>query len=189
MARKVFYSFHFKRDVWRAGQVRNSNVITDEDEYGVIDGVEWEKIEKEGDAAIERWINNQLKNTSVTVVLIGAKTAERDWVDYEIRKSWERGNGIVGVRIHGMKDQESKTDFPGTNPLDNISLTDGTRLSSIFKTYDWISNDGRSNLGKWVEEAFQIRTKYDPEKELKNSTSDHGSPRVIRNPLGPWVNL
>ena len=36
MARKVFYSFHFKRDAWRAAQVRNSNAIANEDEFGVI---------------------------------------------------------------------------------------------------------------------------------------------------------
>ena len=78
MSRKVFYSFHYEHDAWRAAQVRNCNTIADEDEYGVIDGVEWEKIQRGGDAAIERWIEEQLRHTSVTVVLIGAETAERD---------------------------------------------------------------------------------------------------------------
>jgi hypothetical protein len=27
------------------------------------------------------------------------------------------------------------------------------RLSEIYKTYDWIADDGRANLGTWVEEA------------------------------------
>ncbi len=167
MAHKVFFSFHFKRDAWRAGQVRNSDLLADEDEYGVIDGVEWEKLEREGSEAIKRWINDQLKYTSVTVVLIGAETAGRPWVNYEIRKSWERGNAIIGLRIHNIKNQDSETDMPGPDPLDSIQLIDGTKLSSICKTYDWNTDDGRKNLGKWVDEAFQAREEYTGETKLK----------------------
>jgi hypothetical protein len=197
MARKVFFSFHFKRDAWRAGQVRNSNLLADEDEYGFFDSAEWEKIEREGDAAIERWINDQLKYTSVTVVLIGAETSERDWVDHEIRKSWERGNGIVGVRIHNVKDQDGKTDVAGPNPLDNIHLADGTPLSRICTTYDWVTDDGRSNLGTWIESAFQARAAYSGEKELSEPQSANkrssanirmtAAPTSIKNPPGPWA--
>ena len=122
MARKIFFSFHYERDAWRAGQVRNSNVVSADDRYGFIDAAEWESIKKKGDAAIERWIDDQLKNTSVTVVLVGTQTAERDWVRQEIAKSWNRGNGIVVIRIHNIKDQEQKTDSAGTNPLDNFKL-------------------------------------------------------------------
>lgn len=198
MSRKVFFSFHFKRDAWRAGQVRNSDMLADEDEYGVIDGVEWEKIERQGDAAIERWIEEQLKYTSVTVVLIGAETAERDWVDHEIRRSWDRGNALVGLRIHGIKNQDSKTDLPGPNPLDNVRLKDGTPLSSLSKTYDWVNNDGRNNLGKWVEEAFQSREVYRGETTLSATETQVSvsavrrnptaavAPTIIRNPPGHW---
>jgi len=203
MARKVFYSFHYKRDAWRAAQVRNSNVIADEDEYGVIDSVEWETIERQGDVAIERWIKDQLKNTSVTVVLIGAQTAERDWVDYEIRQSWERGNALVGVRIHAMKNQDHETDAPGANPFAAIKLADGTPLSSICKVYDWASDDGRQNMGTWVEEAYTAREAYDDENALTKaemaapfirstpatapSVVSATAPAVIRNPARPWA--
>lgn len=198
MARKVFFSFHFKRDAWRAGQVRNSDLLPNEDEYGVIDGVEWEKIERAGDDAIRRWINDQLKYTSVTAVLIGAETSERDWVDYEIRQSWDKGNGLIGIRIHNLKDQEGKIDMPGSNPLDNVKLVNGSPLSSIFKTYDWNTNDGRNNLGSWVEEAFQLRERYSGESRLNPSTQSTQSissgllgrtaPTVIQNPPRPWAN-
>jgi len=196
MARKVFYSFHFKRDVWRAGQIRNSRVVADEDEYGVIDAAAWEKIELEGDEAIKRWINEQLQYTSVTGVLIGSETAERDWVDYEIRRSWERGNGLVGIRIHNLKNQDRETDMPGRNPLDGVYLADGKPLSSICKTYDWATDDGSTNLGKWVEEAFQIRDAYHGETALKAAAVTPLAPRpsftgpirtVIKNPPGPWA--
>jgi hypothetical protein len=197
MSRKVFFSFHFKRDAWRAGQVRNSDLLADEDEYGVIDSVAWEKIEREGDEAIKRWINDQLKYTSSTVVLVGAQTAERDWVDYEIRKSWERGNALLAVRIHNVKDQNRETDVAGPNPLDSIRLADGKSLSSICKTYDWVTNDGRNNLGTWVEDAFQARGVYKGETKLVDVDSENADkpdhqpygtgPTIIKNPSGPWA--
>ncbi|WP_289298305.1 TIR domain-containing protein [uncultured Reyranella sp.] len=203
MARKVFYSFHFKRDAWRAGQVRNSNMIANDDEYGVIDSVEWEKIERGGDAAIKRWINEQLEYTSVTVVLIGAETADREYVDYEIRRSWERGNALLGVRIHGVKNQDGETDNRGANPFDNVQLSDGTRLSQICKVYDWVADDGRANLGIWVEEAYEAHETYKGETVLEKAETATpyiretpavaptiaASPgaAVIRNPAKPWA--
>ena len=193
MARKIFFSFHYERDAWRAGQVRNSNVVSSEDQYGFIDAADWESIKKKGDAAIERWIEEQLKNTSITVVLIGGETADREWVRYEIEKSWNRGNGIVGVRIHNIKDQDKKTDTAGRNPLDDFKLPDGTVLSSVCKTYDWVNDDGRTNLGKWADEAANIRAKYAAGDEIvptkqKNETSKTRSASVSGGfaPRSPW---
>jgi len=111
MARRIFFSFHYERDVWRANQVRNSWVTKpDREAAGFIDSVEFEKLRKQGDEAVKRWINSQLEGTSVTVVLIGAETSEREWVKYEIKKSYERGNGILGMYIHKLKDQNGKID-------------------------------------------------------------------------------
>jgi hypothetical protein len=160
MARKIFFSFHYERDAWRAGQVRNSNVVATEDEYGFVDAAEWESIKEKGDAAIKGWIADQLKNTSVTVVLIGAETADREWVRHEIEASWNRGNGILGVRIHNIKDQNKQTDTAGRNPFDGFKLPNGSLLSSVCKTYDWVLDDGRKNLGKWADEAAEIRAEY-----------------------------
>jgi len=194
MARKTFFSFHYERDAWRAANVRNSGVLSSDDEYGFIDAADWEKIEREGDAAIKRWIQDQLENTTVTVVLIGAETASREWVRYEIRESWKRGNAIVGVRIHGIKDQDSKTDTSGVNPLDVVKFEDGTALSTVCKTYDWIADSGREHLGEWLGDAFQAREDIDEDKvieeEAKKSVARAAvltGPSVIQNPPKPWA--
>jgi hypothetical protein len=160
MARRIFFSFHYERDAWRAGQIRNSNVVSAEDRTGFIDSAEWESIKKKGDAAIKGWINEQLENTSVTAILIGVETATREWVQNEILTSWNRGNGIVGVRIHNIKDQNQKTDLAGRNPFEDFKLPDGTLLSSVCKDYDWLTEDGRKNLGSWADEAADIRAEY-----------------------------
>lgn len=80
MARRVFFSFHFERDAWRASQVRNSGVT--KNDAGFIDSVDWEEVKKKGDKAIKAWIDEQLKGTSVTVILIGNETSERKYVQY-----------------------------------------------------------------------------------------------------------
>ena len=160
MARQTFFSFHYERDAWRAGQVRNCNLLPTNDQHGFIDSVDWESIKRQGDDAIKRWIAKQLEYTTVSVVLIGTETAGRPWVQHEIIQSWNRGNGLVGVRIHNIKDRDRNTDIAGRNPFDQFKLPDGTLLSSICKTHDWVLGDGRNNLGTWIEEAFRERSKY-----------------------------
>lgn len=158
MTRRVFFSFHYERDAWRAGQVRNSNVIKDKsiETSDFIDSAKWEEVKRGGDDAIKRWIETQLNGTSVTVVLIGAKTSERKWIKYEINESLKKGNGLLGIRIHSIKDQNQQTDSIGTNPFDNLYFNrDGRKvyLSEIYQTYDWVNDNGRENLGNWIEKA------------------------------------
>lgn len=160
MVRRVFFSFHYELDHWRANPVRNSWVTQDNREAaGFIDAAEWEEVKRNGDAAIKRWINKQLKNTSVTVVLIGSETADRKWVNYEIEQSYERGNGLVGIYIHNIENRLGRTSRKGENPLDNWHVEENGRrkyFSDIFNTYYWKHNNGYQNLGNWVEEAAQI---------------------------------
>lgn len=156
MARKVFFSFHFERDVWRAGQVRNSWVTKDRESAGFWDSADWEEVKKKGNAAVEKWIDDQLKGTSVTVVLIGAETSTRPYVGYEIKQSHNKGNGLLGIYIHNMKDVNSKTDTKGLNPLSNWNVErDGKKvsLSDIYPAYDWVNDDGRNKMGDWIETA------------------------------------
>ncbi len=160
MARRVFFSFHFERDYWRAGQIR-SHWLTkpDRESAGYWDATKWEAVKKEGDEAIKRWINSYLKNASVTAVLIGAETSTRRWVDYEIKRSSEEKMGILGIYIHNMKDRNGLTDMKGINPFSGwiYNYKDGTKksFSDVYKTYDWVNDDGYNNFGSWVEEAVK----------------------------------
>jgi hypothetical protein len=110
MARSVFFSFHYDNDVWRANVVRNSWVTKPNRETsGFIDSADFEKLKKNGDAAVKKWIDDQLLVTTVTVVLIGSETLTRPFVLYELKKSYERGNGILGVYIDQIKDKDGNT--------------------------------------------------------------------------------
>lgn len=157
MARRVFFSFHYERDVWRSSIVRNSWVTKDDREVaGFWDASLWEEAKRKGEDAIKRMINNGLENTSVTAVLIGAETAAREWVTYEIIQSFNRGNGLLGVYIDGIEDKYGRLDTKGLNPLDHVYAQRGgqrTYLSRLFRTYSWTSENGYKNFASWVEDA------------------------------------
>jgi hypothetical protein len=156
MSRRVFFSFHYERDVWRVGQIRNSWITQDREAAGFVDAAEWEEVKRDGESAIHRWIDDNLHGTSVTVVCIGAETAQRKYVQYEIQQSYSRGNGLLGLRIHNLKDRVGQTDVAGDNPFRR--LTDDRSvwrlpLSESVPVYDWVNDNGYSNLGRWIEAA------------------------------------
>jgi len=160
--RQVFYSFHYKPDCWRASQVRN---------IGIIDGNkpasdnDWETITSSGEEAIKKWIKEQMEYRSCTIVLIGNQTANREWINYEIIKSWNSGMGVVGIHIYGLKNQDGYITEKGENPFDYITFDNtGKKLSSIVKCYTPGGNDSKERyqwiskyLSDAVEEAIKIR--------------------------------
>jgi len=164
MARRVFYSFHYVPDNWRASQVRNIGAI--EGNQPAKDN-DWETVTKGGDKAIEKWIADQMNGRSCVVVLIGAATANRKWINHEIVKGWDAGKGVLGIHIHNLKNSEGKTSAKGANPFDNINygLT-GKKLSTIVRAYEpsgttssEVYDHIKNNLEKWIEAAIDIRSK------------------------------
>lgn len=143
MARRVFFSFHFENDIWRANQVRNCNVVHGVDIAGYFDHSEYETAKRGGSAAIQRMIDGHLEGTSVTVVLIGRETALRPWVQYEISKSIERDNALLGIQIHHLKDQAGYTDLPGSIP----TVPAGVQ----FPVHMW--NNSAATFGLLIEDS------------------------------------
>lgn len=139
MTRKVFFSFKYE-DVTRAMVVRNS-WVTKGDSAGFVDKAEFEEVKRKGDTAIKNWIDKQLIGTSVTVVLVGAKTCNSRWVKYEIEQSIARGNGLLGINIGGIKDfSGNTTSYCGEVPKG-------------YSFYGWYNDNGYQNLGAWIEDA------------------------------------
>jgi hypothetical protein len=156
--RKVFYSFHFDNDVMRTQQIRNIGAIEGDEP---VSPNKWEEIKKKGDAAIENWIDENMKYKDCVIVLVGQQTAYRKWVKREIEKAWEKGKGLMGIYIHNIRCPRTGTCTQGVNPFDQFTLNNGAKLSGIVKCYDpnyWDAyNDIANNIEKWIEEAIQIR--------------------------------
>lgn len=154
MTRRVFFSFHYRNDIFRVNVIRNSGVVIGNSAAGFQDASLWEKARKRGDAAIKRLIDRGLMGTSVTCVLIGQKTARRKYVTYEIERSVKRGNGILGIHINNIKDQNGDTDFWEGDVPETLN-----KYGAAIYSWD------RDSFGVWIEKAYQ-RANEGPPKDI-----------------------
>lgn len=172
--RKAFYSFYYADDARRAAQVRNMGVIGGN--RPASDNT-WEAVVGGGDRAIKEWIADEMYGKSVVIVLIGARTASRRWVKYEIRQGWEAGKGVLGIHIHNLKDPLQGTSPKGTNPFESIVVnarrrtvfglrpSAPIRLGNVVTAHNPFGLRGaysaiQSNLSGWISEAIAIRRRY-----------------------------
>ena len=108
MARRIFISYQHDDQMKAKGLnlLRwNKNVETEFVGRHLLDPVD-----SSDPGYIRRKIREQIKGTSVTVVLIGDNTSKSDWVEYEVNTSLDKKppNGIVGIRLKdGVKIPES----------------------------------------------------------------------------------
>lgn len=58
-------------------------------------------LDSENETYIRRRIREEMHGSSVTVVLIGEKTNQSKWVNWEIEQSANRGNGLLGIKLKG----------------------------------------------------------------------------------------
>lgn len=140
MTRRTFFSFKYK-DISRAMIVRNSWVTQGKEAAGFIDAADFEEVKRKGDTSIKNWIDSQLKGTSVTVVLVGEKTCSSRWVKYEIEKSIEIGNGLLGIDVSKIKDLQGNTS-------DRCG-----KIPNGYNFYLWNKDEGYKNMGDWIEKA------------------------------------
>ena len=81
----------------------------------------------------------------------------RPFVQYEICRSLQRGNAVIGVHINAIKDMRTlSTSFRGNthtaigyygdnSPAYFDSVADGI--------YDYVADNGYANMGTWIENA------------------------------------
>jgi hypothetical protein len=194
VARRTFFSFHYVPDVWRAWNVRNSWVVKpgEEVDSGFFDSSVFEASKRRGDDVLKAFLRDGMENTSVTCVLTGMDTWTRRWVRYEIARSLIKGNGLLTVYIHSVKNKNGEVATKGADPLAQmgvykannkiylaewknskwvryedytLAVPDGdlwfaaptsenvVQLSGHCMSYDFIAQDGRKNIGGWIETA------------------------------------
>jgi len=159
VAKSVFYSFHYDRDAWRVQQVINMGALEGQP---ILSAQDWEAVTRQGDPAIKNWIADQMKYKSAVVVLVGAQTASRPWVRYEIGYAWDNYKPLVGVRIHGLADETGRTDTAGANPFNHVTLKNGNKVGDYVPLYSPSGSNSQAvyasikeNLTTWVDSAYK----------------------------------
>ena len=142
MAKRVFFSFDY-RDVadFRANAVRNHHALKGGGtEY--LDASLWEEDKKKGEDAIKKVIDDGLNRTTVTAVLIGTYTFDREWVRYEIVRSLYRGNPMLGIHINSIRGKDRLTKLLGPNPFKYLAYRfsdDGRSIAMCeYRNNQWI---------------------------------------------------
>ena len=159
MAKSVFYSFHYDQDHWRVQQVINMGAVEGQT---ILNAQDWETVKRQGDAAIKKWIHDQMAYKSAVVVLVGAGTADRPWVTHEIAHAWDNGKPLVGIRIHRLADSKGKTDFQGDNPFNKVNLKSGRTVGDYVPLHtpsgyssQTVYADIKNNMTNWVDSAVK----------------------------------
>ena len=82
--------------------------------------------------------------------------------EHEIKRAWELGKPIMGIRINALEDASGRQSRVGQNPFEKIWLDNGTLMSqwvpvftpNPYGTSRDAYNDIRINMGTWVESAI-----------------------------------
>lgn len=164
MPRRVFFSFHFDNDYWRTQQVRQIGALEGQQ---LVTPNAWEEVKRKGDAAVQKWIDDNMYGKSCLVVLTGSQTASRPWVRYEITKAWNDGKGVLGIRIHRLLDRNGQSSSAGPNPFERVSLRGHPSIASVVPLKDPLGFDSKEayasiarGIDGWIEEAIRVRNNY-----------------------------
>lgn len=147
MAHKVFISYHHKNDQRYANHIRD--VYGDNDT--LIDRSLIEAYENMTDDEILAAIRqNHLKDSTVTIVLVGSQTAGRKWVDWEIfsslRSYGDRSrNGLLGIILPTAGDIPARL---------NDNINSGYAVWMEWKNISW-------QLREKIQEAYDKRSRWD----------------------------
>ena len=137
----VFVSFHF------SGARRQAEFILSilEEEQG-IDAVR--EFDKKNDVReIEQWIDQKIKSTSVTILLLSEEISESRWVGREIEKSIEGNNKFVLIDISkGRYDKK----FLHKYKIESKSLDE---IYPIYSVNEINKREEFADVGKWVRDA------------------------------------
>ncbi len=158
-ASEVFFSYQYERDQMRVVKIRDLWLSSvGEEAKGFWDRSTFEDAKIQGTQAIHSWIDEQLKGTVLTVLLIGLETYITEYIDYTIEQSCQQGNAFLGIEVNRLPDRGGSTDLLGKNPLCKylIDSKTNTFLSDISTTYSWHKDNGEENFIKWIEEAAKV---------------------------------
>lgn len=117
--RKIFLSFHHKHD--QAYYDAFSKAFHDTYEAVTDNSLEREIDSDDVDYVMRRIRENHISGTSCTILLVGAETYTRKYVDWEIKATLDKEHGLIGVYLpSAVENPEGEIVVPGRF-LDNYN--------------------------------------------------------------------
>jgi len=99
---------------------------------------------------------NKLQDSTVTIVLIGACTHSRRYVDWEVKASLQQGatlpNGLIAINLPYMG-----REFALPNRVSENVTRDSAGHDIGYARY-YVYPDSKQTLYKWIEDAYEARS-------------------------------
>jgi hypothetical protein len=190
MARLTFFSFHYVPDVSRSYVVKNSQVVKDHEDAGFLDSSAFEKAKNENPESLRRFLRKEMDGSSVVCVLIGANTAARPMVRFELLQGLWDGRGLLGIRIHAIKDLDQRTSIAGINPFDvlGVYVADDkvylTERVTISDQWTYTTEFAQKVLPKWPYGSTLPSSGTHPLSEFFSVYSWSGTAHSM---IGDWI--
>lgn len=141
---KVFISYHYQCDNKVAKEITN---IVNKDRTNLFTVLQ-EQIKKNDPESIKRWVDEEIKKTRFTILLISRETFEREYVAYELTRSRENGNTIIPILIDNEENAFSEEDIETL--LKKLPRTNCKRIRK------WIKDCGKDNVLQWLNDALGV---------------------------------
>jgi len=158
---KVFVSFHHDND--ESYREELERILVDSG-ISIIKSVQIDDIDENLSADRIRQIirDRYLRNSTVTIVLVGTQTWQRKHIDWEIGSSirdtqYNSRSGLLGILLPPHPSYGTKFYDPNTIPPrlhDNI-------VCGFAKMYDWTTN--KISIHNWIHDAFNRRYTIKPD--------------------------
>ena len=176
---KVFVSYHHANDQF----YRNQFELLFADIYNVIvsKSVQIGDIESHltADTIRNTIRDNYLRDSTVTVVLVGEQTWQRKHVDWEIGSSirdteYNPRSGLLGILLPTYPDSTQNEYYPQTVPP---RLND-TVVCGYATMYHW--SDDPKTVQLWIHQAFERRFEIDPDNSFPSFLNNRSGDRWYR---------
>lgn len=179
MKHNVFVSYHHANDQYYRNQFEN--LFSNTYNIMVSKSVQIGDINPNlATETIRQKIRDEyLRDSTVTVVLIGSETWKRKHVDWEIGSSirqtqYNSRSGLIGILLPSYPRYDMSKYNPYTIPprlYDNIQC-------DFAKIYNWDNNPNA--VQQWIHEAFERRNKINPDNSFPSFVNNRSGDRWQR---------
>ena len=172
---KVFISYHHHKSDYKYRKIIESF----SEKYDIFDSltVKIDEIGEVGTEEFRRQVREKhLRESTVTIVLIGRCTWSRKHVDYEIYNTLRETDnnlrsGLIGIILPNYPKRKGEKFNPRTIPK-RLSQNLENKYANI---HNW--TDKPEELKKWIHDAFKKRKKINPNNTMpimKNNWKGEG---------------
>lgn len=141
-----FLSYHYDSDNKIARQITE---IINTDTINIFTVIREDEKEKD-DEIVKNWVDEKIKGTRITILLISKETLDRKYVSYELEKSLSQRNSIIPILIDS---EENAFDDEKIDLI--IQKLDTELLGMKLKLRKWYQENGKENILRWLNEELE----------------------------------